>query len=350
MTDYARVLIARDAPIVQAIQLIEAASTQIALVVDADQRLLGTITDGDVRRGILRGVPLDAAVERIMKREPVTVGPEVGRDELLGLMSGLQVSQIPRIDSDGRVIGLEILGDILRQAELDNWVVLMAGGLGVRLRPLTEETPKPLLSVGGRPVLETILDAFVGQGFHRFYISVNYKAEMFKTHFGDGSHRGIEIRYLDENRRLGTAGALSLLPQRPESSIIVMNGDLLTSVNFRQLLDFHESHAAKATMCVREYSFQVPYGVVRTEQHRLLDIEEKPVHHFFVSGGIYALHPDALDHVPAGRPFDMPALFKRLIGESQVVSAFPVHEYWLDIGHVDDLKRAESEYLSVFGA
>ena len=349
MTDYASVLVAPDAPIVQAIQVIEAASTQIALVADADRRLLGTVTDGDVRRGILRGFALDDPVARIMNREPVTVGPEVGRDELLALMSGLQVNQIPRIDGEGRVIGLEILGAILRQDELDNWVVLMAGGLGVRLRPLTEDTPKPMLSVGGRPLLETILDSFVGQGFRRFYISVNYKAEVFKTHFGDGSHRGIEICYLDEDEHLGTAGALSLLPQRPESSIIVMNGDLLTSVNFRQLLDFHESHAAKATMCVREYSFQVPYGVVRTEQHRLLDIEEKPEHHFFVSGGIYALHPDALDCVPDGQRFDMPSLFKRLIGAREVVSAFPVHEYWLDIGHFDDLKRAEKEYLSVFG-
>jgi len=220
---------------------------------------------------------------------------------------------------------------------------LMAGGLGSRLGELTKDTPKPLLKVGTKPILEVILENFISHGFHRFYISVNYKAEMIRDYFGDGSRWGVEIRYLHEHKRLGTAGALSLLPDNPTLPVLVMNGDLLTKVNFRQLIDFHNETNSKATMCVREFELQVPYGVVQIANHRLRAIEEKPVQRFFVNGGIYVLSPDMLQFIPEDSFYDMPTLFDEIIARGEETSVFPIREYWIDIGRADDFERANDE-------
>lgn len=220
----------------------------------------------------------------------------------------------------------------------------MAGGLGRRLQPLTNECPKPLLKVGGKPILEIILENFVEQGFNRFHIAVNYKAEMIESYFGNGSRWGIDLSYLREHERMGTAGALSLLPGGLTQPLIVMNGDLLTRINFRQLLSFHAEHHAQATMCVRDYDFQIPYGVVKIEKHRLTGIEEKPVHHCFVSAGIYVLQPDVISLIPRNTFFDMPDLFAEMIRQQKETAVFPIREYWLDIGRMDDFERAVGEY------
>jgi NDP-sugar pyrophosphorylase family protein len=228
------------------------------------------------------------------------------------------------------------LDDLIGAVERPNWVVLMAGGLGTRLRPLTEDCPKPMLPVGGKPILESILESFVEQGFRRFFFSVNYKAEMVQDHFGDGSRWGVRIDYLHEDRRLGTAGALSLLDDRPDAPLVVMNGDLLTRASFDKLLDFHYAQSATATMTVRDYDFQVPYGVVKIDGTQIVSIEEKPVQKFFVSAGIYVLSPSV---------FDMPSLFSRLINEGQKVAAYPLKEYWLDIGRIEEFERAQREWI-----
>jgi NDP-sugar pyrophosphorylase family protein len=230
----------------------------------------------------------------------------------------------------------------------DNWVVLMAGGLGSRLRPLTDECPKPMLRVGNKPLLETIIETFIEQGFRRFFISVNYMADTIKEYFGDGSRWGAEIQYLEETSRLGTAGALSLLPEKPQAPLLVMNGDLLTKINFRQLLDFHREHHAQGTMCVREYEFQVPYGVVKMDHHRITGFEEKPIQRYFVNAGIYVLEPQALQHIPHGVFFDMPSLFQTLMADRQEAVVFPIREYWLDIGHMADYDRANGEFARNF--
>jgi NDP-sugar pyrophosphorylase family protein len=227
-------------------------------------------------------------------------------------------------------------------------VVIMAGGLGTRLTPITDEKSKPMVHVGPRPILETILDNCREHGFKNFYLSVNYKADMVKDYFGDGSRWDVSIRYLEESQRLGTAGPLSLLPKRPVKPFLVMNGDLLTKINLRQLLDFHAEHTAKATICVREYDFQVPYGVVRIKDHYVLSVDEKPVHRFFVNAGIYALDPDTLDLIPSDTLFDMTSLFQRLIEKSYQTAAFPIREYWLDIGRLNDLERAQVDYDGLF--
>lgn len=349
MKDWRSILISPETKIFDAIKMIDAAALQIALVVDEKKRLMGTVTDGDVRRGILKGISLDEPLRLIMNDQPTVVRTNEDRAELLNTMKIKGLRQIPVLDERGRVVGMEILEDLLKGGFRDNIVVLMAGGLGTRLRPLTQECPKPLLKVGSKPILETILHNFIEYGFYNFYISVNYKAEMIEQYFGDGSSWGIKIKYIYEDKRMGTAGALSRLPVRPELPLVVMNGDLLTRVNFEQLLVFHQENNVMATMCVREFDLQVPYGVVNIDQHRLVGIDEKPVHRFFVNAGIYVLAPKAMEHIPFNTYFDMPELFNKLISEKQETAVFPIREYWLDIGRMGDYDRANGEYSNVFG-
>jgi dTDP-glucose pyrophosphorylase/predicted transcriptional regulator len=348
MKDLSKILVSPDTPILQVIRIIDDSSMQIALVVEEGNRLAGTVTDGDIRRGILKGVSLDNPVRQVMNSEPTVARLNEGREHILSLMRSRQFRHIPVLDENGRVARIEILEDLIRAPDCENWVVLMAGGAGSRLGGLTSDCPKPLLKVGKKPILETILENFIEYGFRRFFISVNYMADMVENHFGDGSRWNVEISYLREEMKLGTAGPLALLPERPSKPLLVMNGDLLTTVNFRQLLDFHMERRAVATMCVREYHFQVPYGVVGIEKNRLVRLDEKPVHRFFVNAGIYVLDPSTLDHVPRDTYFDMPVLFEKLLAMKLEVAPFPIREYWLDIGRLDDLERAKGEYPEVF--
>lgn len=348
MSRWEKVQVTPQATIHDTVRVIEAGALQVALVVDHAGKLLGTVTDGDVRRGILKGIPLNATVTSIMNREPLTVTEGEATAVILGMMKQHRVHQIPVVDSQGALVGLETLDELLQPEAKDNVVVLMAGGLGTRLAPLTQERPKPLLHVGDRPILETILQNFIDYGFHRFYFAVNYKAEMIRAHFGDGGRWGVEIRYLHERDRLGTAGALSLLPERPDHTLLVMNGDIMTRVNFDALLDFHARNQAALTMGVREFSHTIPYGVVRMQDNRLVSLVEKPVEKVFVSAGIYALEPSVLDMVQTGHYLDMPTLFQQAMDRRLPTLGFPIHEYWLDIGRMEDFERAHIDYWSVF--
>lgn len=347
MNDWTRLVVPPEASLRQAIERIDAGGMQIALVVDARQRLLGTISDGDVRRAILRGVSLDAPARDVMNTAPTVASPGEDRELLLAMMNSRQLHRIPVVDGAGTLVGLETLDELVKPVERDNLVVLMAGGIGARLRPLTEERPKPMLMIGNRPILETILLNFIENGFRRFCFCVNYKAEMVMDHFGNGARWGVEIRYVRESERMGTAGALSLLPEKPVKPLIVMNGDLLTKTNFASLMDFHASHAAAATMCIREYDYQVPYGVVKLEDQRLVGVEEKPIQRFFVNAGIYVLAPEAVAEIPSSY-YDMPMLFDRLVAQGREISVFPVREYWLDIGHLADLDKAHGDFDRIF--
>jgi len=344
----AKTFLAPTGTIADALRIIEESGVQICLVVDPEHRLLGTVTDGDIRRGILRALPLDAPVTEVMRTSPWVAPADESPDRLHTLMIQLEIQQIPLVDSAGRVIGLVTARDLSKSGDRDNWVVLMAGGLGNRLRPLTETVPKPLLKVGHKPLLETILETFRAHRFRKFFLSVNYKADMVKAYFGDGRRWGCEIAYLEETQRMGTAGALSLLPGRPTAPMIVMNGDLLTKANFAALLDFHQEQGAMATMGVRQYDFQVPYGVVEIERGHILSLTEKPVQNFFVNAGIYVIDPAAVDRVPENTFFDMTDLFGLLIKEKQPTSAFPICEYWLDIGKPDDFIRANDDFPEMF--
>jgi len=243
-------------------------------------------------------------------------------------------------------VGLARLNNLLLTGERENWVVLMAGGLGSRLKPMTDECPKPLLKVGNKPILENILEDFKENGFTRFYISVNYMSDMVEEYFGDGSRWGVEIKYLYEDKKLGTAGAISLIKEKHSEPIFVMNGDLLTKVNFQQMLDFHIEHKADVTMGIREFDFQVPYGVVKRDDYRFVDIIEKPVQKLFINAGIYILNPELLEMMPGNSFYEMPNLLKYFKDQNKDIIVFPVREYWLDIGHIDDYKQA-NEYVRI---
>lgn len=327
-----------------AAELLEKNQQKICFVIDANARLLGTVTDGDIRRGLLEGIPFDAAVANIMNNNPRTATEQSDRAELRAIMTTYDILHMPVVDADNRLIGLITL-DELRPgtAPRDNWVVLMAGGLGERLRPLTNTTPKPLLHIGDKPLLQSILENFIQQNFRQFYISVNYRADAIKSYFGDGSAWGATIIYLEEEQQMGTAGALTLMPDMPSKPVIVMNGDLVTRTSFSELLNFHTEQKSKATMCVREYDFQVPFGVISIDGHRIAAIDEKPVHRFLVNAGIYVLEPEIFATIPENTRTDMTSVFNELISTGKETAVFPIHEYWLDIGHIDDFERANSD-------
>lgn len=327
-----------------AMAAIDKGARQIALVTDAEGRLLATITDGDIRRGLLRGVALDSPILEVMHTGFSFVTEAEGREVALRLMRVRGLRQMPIVDDAGRLIDLALADEAAGMVRRDTRVVLMAGGLGTRLRPLTETVPKPMLPVGGKPILELILRTFTEQGFHDFTIALNYKGEMIRDYFGDGRDFNARIDYLEENKRMGTAGALSLLKDRPESPFIVMNGDLLTTFPFEALVQFHHETDAVATMCAREYSMQVPYGVIEMEGTKLRGIVEKPTHSYYVNAGIYVLSPEALDYVEPDNWLDMPTLFERLISDAKTASVFPLPEYWIDIGRMEDLERARAEF------
>ncbi|NML46875.1 alcohol dehydrogenase [Ramlibacter sp. G-1-2-2] len=348
MNDWRQTLLEPERTVREAIACIDRSALQIALVVGPQQRLLGTVTDGDVRRAILRGSSLDAPVSEVMNKAPTVA--QAGEDLRTRLpeFRTRQIHRIPIVDAAGSVVGLQLLEELAAPQQRDNCVVLMAGGLGARLRPLTDECPKPMLRIGERPILETILLGFIEQGFHDFYISINYMGEMVRSHFGDGSRWGVRIRYLEEDQRLGTAGALSLLPARPQLPFFVMNGDILAKVNYQAMLDFHAHAGASASVGVRQITHAIPYGVVRLDGHKLVDIVEKPQEKLFVSAGIYLLAPQVLDLVPGGSYFDMPTLLQALVGRGELTAGFPIHEYWLDIGRMEDYARAHEDFGMTF--
>lgn len=332
-----------DQTILEAIKLIDECGEQIAVVLDENQRLLGTVTDGDVRRGFLKGLTLEALVSEVMEENCITASLQDTKAEILKVMQDKMIKQIPVIDQERKVIRIDVIDELLRAQRRDNQVILMAGGLGQRLKPLTDDCPKPLLKVGKKPILEWILESFRDQGFYRFHLSVNYKAEMVEDYFGDGSKWNVDIDYIRENQKMGTAGALGLLKEKPEKPFFVMNGDLLTNVNFVNLLDYHLENQAMATMCVRRHNVQIPYGVVEIEDHQIQEIKEKPVHSYFVNSGIYALNPEVLAAIPQNQYYDMTELFDKLRLEKKKVCPFPLREYWLDIGKADDFKLAQRE-------
>jgi dTDP-glucose pyrophosphorylase len=345
MANWKDVIVGPQTPLEQVIACIDKSALQCAVVVNENGSLAGMVTDGDIRRAILRRASLQTPIEQVMNPAPTSVAATMDRDEMLALMRRRAFHHLPLVDGAGRVVGLATLDQLLGAVERPNWIVLMAGGLGTRLRPLTEDLPKPLLPVGGKPVLENIVESFAEQGFRRIFVAVNYKAEMIRQYFGSGERWGVQMHYLDEQQPLGTAGALSLLPEQPTEPMIVMNGDLLTRTNFANLLQFHATHAACATMAVREYGQQVPYGVLTLDGTRICSIEEKPITKHFVSAGIYALAPEALEFVTAETFLDMPTLFGRLIAARRTTAAYPLREYWVDIGRLEELERAQREWV-----
>jgi len=332
----------------EAMVAIDSGAMKIAVVVDDAMHLVGVLTDGDIRRGLLEGMDLNSSIELIMQINPMVCSVNDTKEDILSKTLGKKIYHLPILDKDKRVIGIEDIDSLLKVKERSNRVVLMVGGLGSRLRPLTNKIPKPMIKVGNRPILETIIKNFKRYGFVHIILSVNYKADIVKEYFGDGSAFGVHIEYIHESKRMGTAGALSLMKKKLHEPFFVMNGDLLTNVNFEHFLNFHLEQESIATMAVREYEYQIPFGVVNQENGEITSIVEKPKQYYYVNAGIYILHPDVLKLIPEEQFYDMPTLFADLLKMNRKPISFPVHEYWLDIGQVKQLEQARDEYFSVF--
>lgn len=348
MTKWKDVLVTQDVTILEAMRIIDDTTMQFVAVVAEDMKLLGTVTDGDIRRAILKGLSLEHRISDVMNESPTYAHAGESIVHYKKLMQIHKLKQLPILSEDHTLQSILFADQLKNVINKENKVVLMVGGLGTRLHPLTKKIPKPMLNVGSKPILETIIESFKSYGYVHFILCVNYKKEMIMDYFQDGTHLGVSIEYIEETKRLGTAGALSLLEDKPTTPFFVMNGDLLTKVNFEQLMEFHHQSDAVATMCVREYEFEIPYGVIETDNEKLLSIEEKPIHKSFVNAGIYVLDPEVLMYIPKDRFYDMPELYKKLIHSEKHVSAFPLREYWLDIGHLDDYERANSDYEVTF--
>jgi dTDP-glucose pyrophosphorylase len=315
---------------------------QILLVVDGARRLIGTVTDGDIRRAILAGVELDGSLEPFIFRTPFTTTADADQAKLFEVMMRQELRRVPVLDDRESVIGLRAIEDLANPPALPNVAVLMAGGLGTRLRPLTASTPKPMIPVGNRPLLETTIEHLRLAGIHTVYLAVNYRADLIQRYFGDGHRFGLDIRYLEERDALGTAGALGLLSERPTNPLIVMNGDLLTGINFVDLLAFHDASNAPMTVCLGDHTYQVPYGVAEVRNGQLLRLREKPDTQFLVNAGIYVLAPEMLDFVPSNAPYDMPMLIAEVIAGGKSVSTYKLNDYWVDIGRIEDLQDARA--------
>lgn len=332
----------------EVIACIDRAAKGIALVVDEQNHLLATLTDGDLRRAVLSGVPLDLRVSSLLQElrsqgrlKPVTLPAGVSREIILTEMKTRSVRQIPLVNEQGHVVELAVLEDLVAQPHAPVHAVVMAGGYGRRLLPLTADIPKPMLRVGDRPLIERLVQQLRDVGVARVNISTHYKAEQIATHFGNGEAFGIEVGYVSEERPLGTAGALSMVPG--DDPLLVINGDILTTLDFRALLSFHFEHDAAMTVAVREYGFNVPYGVVDTDGLHVTAVTEKPTVKFFVNAGIYLVSPSARQFIPSREHFDMPQLITEVLKAGGKVISFPVWEYWLDIGRHEDYEQAQQD-------
>ena len=342
--------IGTDSSLRDAISAIDRGGVRIALMLDENGRLVGTLTDGDIRRRLLGGMDLDGPASQVVQRKFHAAPKELDPVEAMALLRLHSIDQLPIIDADARLLGLYLLDDLLEQppACLPNAVVIMAGGKGTRLRPHTDSCPKPMLLVGDKPMLEILLEQCIACGFRQFYLSVNYLKEQIIDYFLDGSRWGVSIEYLVENEPLGTAGSLQLLPEQIMKPFLVLNGDVLTRLNPTHLLSFHRENQAQATVCVREHEVTVPFGVVQATGVELAGFEEKPTYRYLVNAGIYVIDPQLLTLLPVGRAIDMPTFIEIAQSNCQRVIVCPIHEYWIDVGRPDSLRQAHDDWTTSF--
>jgi len=346
MTEVDRFFIPPSASIREAIACIDRNGKGITLVVDDERHLLGTVTDGDIRRAILHAISLDEPVEKVMSRQPLVAPPGLSEEEILHLMDKgkktFTVHQLPIVDSTGQVIDLVVRSDLVSTELLPVSAVIMAGGLGSRLRPLTDNTPKPMLPVNGRPLMEWIVEGLQQAGIRHIIVTTHYKAEAISHHFGDGQRFGVQIEYVHEDKLSGTAGALALVPPWNQP-LLVINGDILTRVDYRAMLHYHQRHQANITVAVREYRVEVPYGIVEIDDVMVRKLTEKPSLQFFVNAGIYVLEPLVRGYTTKGKFLNMTDVIGYLLADAKPVVGFPVREYWIDIGQLADYDRAQND-------
>jgi dTDP-glucose pyrophosphorylase len=342
------IMITSSTPIEQAIRLLDEGQLGLALVCDERRRLLGIVTDVDVRKGLLRSMRLDGGAIQIMNPTPLVATPDVSRDDLVAMMHRTGLRQIPIVDHESRIVGVEILKDlVVDAAERPTEVIVMAGGRGRRMGGLTDTVPKPMLPVGGRPLLEILVERLRRQGFVNVTLAIRYLADVIEEHFGDGTRWGVRIRYVREADELGTAGALYLINPPPRAPFVVINGDLVTELNFQRLVDYHEAQGNDVTVCAKHYQIDIAFGVLDLVGQQVSDIREKPSTTCHVNAGIYTLDPSVLGRVEGGDRLDMTDLIRRLLAAGGKVGCFPLRERWLDIGTPTDYRRAETEFADL---
>ena len=328
-------------------RIIDSTPSHISLVVDEARKLIGTLTDGDIRRALLHGESLTSPVRNIINRSFHSLDQNQDKTYALDLMKKNQIKQMPIIDSSGKIIDLLFFGQNNTSNIVRNPVVIMAGGKGTRLRPFTENCPKPMLPIDGKPMLEILLENCISSGFRDFYFSVNYLKEQIIDYFGDGKHWDVSINYLVESEPLGTAGSLKLLPEHIDEPVLVLNGDVLTSLNLSHLLDFHNYHNAKATLCVRKNETTIPFGVVQVDGLDLIDFEEKPMYTHLVNAGVYIIDPKLLSYIQSNCFTDMPTLLQASRDNDERVIVYPIHEYWIDVGRPETLEEAHKTWKNL---
>ena len=325
-----------------AIRNLNNTALKIVMVADDDKYFLGTISDGDIRRGLLKGLTLSSPIQSIVHQNALVVPAGLTRDTVLSMMTANKVQQIPVVDDDGKIVGLHIWDEVASVQARPNSMVIMAGGMGTRLLPHTESCPKPMLLIQGKPMLEHIIERAKSEGFSHFIVAIHHLGHMIEEYFGDGGKFGVRIDYLREKAPLGTAGALSLLDPLPKYPFVVTNGDVITDIRYGEILDFHLRHQAAATMAVRVHEWQHPFGVVEINGVEIIGFEEKPIARSHVNAGVYVIEPDSLAQLQKDARCDMPTLFERLQEKTQRTVAYPMHEPWLDVGRPDDLAKARS--------
>ncbi len=346
MKDISQICVNEGGSAIDALNAINKTNAYIALVVDGNQKLLGTITDGDIRRGLLNGKKLESSVLEFMNTKYQSICQDEYSERDIKIKFKDNLMQLPVLDHNGKLIELALQNEIFKPQNTPkkNTVVIMAGGKGTRLRPHTSNCPKPMLPVNGKPMLEIILENCIEHGFSNFYFSVNFLKEQIIDYFGDGSHLNVKIKYLIEDIPLGTAGSLKLLPESITDPILVLNGDVLTNLNLNDLINFHQDHNADLTIAARHETFTIPYGVIEVSGIDFIKIEEKPDTSFLVNAGIYFINPSILQIIENGKYFDMPSLITTAKANYAKVLVFPVHEYWIDIGRLETLKQAHKEW------
>ncbi len=332
-----------DATIGDAIASLNKSALKIVMVVDQEAKLEGIISDGDIRRGLLSGLDLNSPLLGVVNRSPLVATVDLDREFVKQLMEANKIYQIPVLDNQRHIVDLHLWNQIDKQPTRQNLMVIMAGGVGVRLRPHTENCPKPMLPLAGKPMLEHIIERAKLEGFTRFIISIHYLGHMIESYFRNGQHLDVQIDYLREDHPLGTAGALGFLSPLPDVPFVVTNGDVITDIKYGELLDFHIRHSATATMAVRVHEWQHPFGVVQTNGVNIIGFEEKPIYRSHINAGVYILNPCALNYLPKDIPCDMPTLFESLQANSFLTVAYPMHEPWLDVGRPDDLAIANAQ-------
>jgi dTDP-glucose pyrophosphorylase/CBS domain-containing protein len=338
--------ISSNSSIRETILKLEANASQIVIVIRKDGQVLGTVTDGDIRRALLKGIELDSSTDNVMNKNFIFLLEPASKKDAITLMQKEKLKHIPLLDSKKVLIKIYSLEDLIKADSLDNVVIIMAGGEGKRLGQLTKNAPKPMLKVNNKPILEIILEKCIETGFKNFYFSVRYLKEQIKDYFNDGSRWNVNIRYLEEDSPLGTAGAMSLLKYEPTNShsVLLINGDVLTKVDFKNFYEFHRDNKSDMSICVREYTTEIPYGVVNTQNSQVLSLDEKPFITHFINAGIYLFKPHIMNLVPKNTYFDMPQLINLAKQKKFKIAAFPIHEYWQDLGYPENLLQTKKDW------